>query len=414
MMNRRRFLETAASTVLVSSLSSSTGNAQNPSPSAQINLGVIGVGSRGQEVMRSFLRLPGVKVRAICDVYEPRFAEAQRVLRAEVPTFRDYRKLLEARELDAVVVATPLYLHAEHVIASLDSGRHVYGEKDMAMTVAECDRIVETVKRSGKKYQVGLQYHYAPWYIEGLRRIRAGKIGKVTHVFAYWHRNNDWRRPVPDPKDEKLERLINWRMYREYSGGLLAELGSHHLHFASRILGGMPESVTGMGGIVYWKDGREVPDTVQVIYQYSDKRTLFFSSICSNHFEGAHIKVYGTEGTITLTQAGGKYNYEPKRAGAADGPEGRRVQQGLVTGASYRAEQPYTGPAENFEVPAGASDPTFLACQSFVDCIRNNQRPQVDEIVGRDSGAMVALGNLAIESGTVIKFGDHVKRIEPV
>jgi predicted dehydrogenase len=412
MMNRRQFLGTAAGAVAISAISSSAGQAQTVPPSDQINLGIIGVGSRGREVMRNFMRLPGVKIGAICDVYEPRFAEARRALDAEVPSFRDYRKLLEVRGLDAIVVATPLNLHAEHVIAALDSGCHVYGEKDMAMTIPECDQIIRVVKRTGKKLQVGLQYHYAPWYVEGLNRIRAGKVGKVTHVFCYWHRNNDWRRPVPDPKDVKLERLINWRMYREYSGGLLAELGSHHLHYAARILGGMPESVTGVGGIVYWKDGREVPDTVQVIYQYPNKSTLFFSSITTNHFEGAHVKVYGTEGTITLTHASGRYNYEPKRAGAAEVEEGQAVRTGLITGPTYRAEMPYSGEAEEFDIPEGNSgSATFLACQSFVDCLRNNKRPQVDEIVGRESGAMVALGNLAIEKGKRILFADHVKPV---
>jgi predicted dehydrogenase len=410
MMNRRQFLGTAAGAVAMSTLGSGASRAQGVPPSDQINLGVIGVGSRGRELMRHFLRLPGVKIGAICDIYEPRFAEARRVLRAEVPIFRDYRKLLEARDLDAIVVATPLHLHAEHVIASLDSGRHVYGEKDMAKTVPECDAIVQAVKRAGKKLQVGLQYHYAPWYVEGLNRVRAGKIGQVTQIFCYWHRNHDWRRPVPDPKDEKLERLINWRMYREYSGGLLAELGSHHLHFASRIFGGIPECVTGMGGIVYWKDGREVPDSLQVIYQYPNKTTLFFSSITTNHFEGAQIKVYGTEGTITLTHASGKYNYEPKRAGTVPVEEGRGIQQGLITGPSYRAEMPYSGPAEEFEIPEGNSgNATYLACQDFIDCIRSDKRPQVDEVVGRDSGVMVALGNMAIETGKVIRFADHVK-----
>jgi predicted dehydrogenase len=307
-------------------------------------------------------------------------------------------------------VATPLHLHAEHVIASLDSGRHVYGEKDMAKTVPECDRIVAAVKRTGKKFQVGLQYHYAPWYVEALKLIRAGRLGQVTQVFCYWHRNNDWRRPLPDPKDQKLEHLINWRLYKKFSGGLLAELGSHHLHFATQILGGMPESVTGMGGIVYWKDGREVPDSVQVIYQYPNKTTLFFSSITTNHFEGAHIKVYGTEGTITLTHASGKYNYEPPRAKTADVAEGQSIQQGLITGPSYRAEQPYSGASEEFDIPEGNSgSATYLACQSFIDCLRNNKRPLVDEIVGRASGAMVALGNESIESGKRIRFAERVK-----
>src|SRR6202163_1201941 len=81
------------------------------------------------------------------------------------------------------------------------------------------------------------QYHYAPWFVEGLQRIRAGKLGQITQIYAYWHRNNDWRRPVPDPNNKALERLINWRMYREFSGGLLAELGTHQILFALEVFG---------------------------------------------------------------------------------------------------------------------------------------------------------------------------------
>jgi len=410
-MNRRRFMESAAGAAAASALPLAASPGGGVAPSDQLNVAVIGAGSRGREDMRNFMRVPGVKITAICDIYEPRFAEARRITKEETPAFTDYRKMLEQKNIDAVIIATPLYLHAEHVTASLDSGRHVYGEKDMAKTVPECDRIVAAVKKSGKKYQVGLQYHYAPWYIEALNRVKAGKLGQVTHVYSYWHRNNDWRRPVPN-KDPKLERLFNWRLYKEYSGGLLAELGSHHLHFAARVLGGMPESVTGVGGITYWKDGRNVPDSVQVVYQYANKATLFFSSITTNHFEGAQIKIYGTGGTITLTHAFGRYNYEPKRAGTGEIEEGRSTQQGLVTGPSYRAERPYEGPAEEFEIPEGNSgSATFLACQSFVDCVRNNTRPQIDEHVGRESGAMVALGNLSMETSQTVKFADHVKPV---
>jgi predicted dehydrogenase len=96
-----------------------------------------------------------------------------------------------------------------------------------------------------------------------MRHIREGEIGRVMHVYGYWHRNTNWRRPVPDPK---FERLINWRMYKEYSGGLAAELGSHQIDVANWVFGALPETVIGSGGIDYWKDGREVDDNIQVVY----------------------------------------------------------------------------------------------------------------------------------------------------
>ena len=152
--------------------------------------------------------------------------------------------MLERKDLDAVVVATPLSLHAEHVVASLESGRHIYGEKSMGHTIEHCDRIVAAVRRTGKHFQIGHQYRYAPWFQEAMRRIREGEIGRVMHVYGYWHRNSNWRRPVPDPK---FERLINWRLYREYSGGLAAELGSHQIDIANWVFGAPPESVIASG-----------------------------------------------------------------------------------------------------------------------------------------------------------------------
>src|SRR5882762_889246 len=124
----------------------------------QVRLGIIGPGSRGQELMRHFLRVPGVHITGLCDIYEARFAAARKITGEETPIYRDHRRLLEARDLDAIVVATPLSLHAEHAIASLQSGRHVYGEKSLGLTVGDCNKIVAAVKQGGKDFQVGHQY----------------------------------------------------------------------------------------------------------------------------------------------------------------------------------------------------------------------------------------------------------------
>ncbi|MGH9529143.1 MAG: Gfo/Idh/MocA family protein [Terriglobales bacterium] len=409
MMNRREFFgKTAGALAAVSALGSGKKLFAAP-PSDQINLGIIGPGSRGQALMRAFLRVPGVRFGGLCDVYEPRFAQARKITGEETPIYKDYRKLLEAKDLDAIVVATPLSFHEEHVIGSLESGRHVYGEKDMAKTVDACSHVYRAVKRSGKHYQLGTQYHYAPWFVEALQRIRAGKLGDITQIYGYWHRNDNWRRPVPDPNDKALERLINWRMYREYSGGLLAELGTHQIVFTLEVFGSLPESVIGSGGIDYWKDGREVPDNVQVVYRFPGGKTLFFSSITTNRFEGMKVCVYGTGGTIVLTEAGGTAYYElPSRNSAV--PEKLIVEHGIVTTASFRAELPYGGPGETLRVPEDKNgSPDFLACQSFIDCLRNDRRPGANELSGWNSGVSVALGNQAIDSGERIVLAEHAK-----
>lgn len=407
MMNRRQFIGATAGTL--ASLSLDLKPAKAVPPSDQVNLGIIGPGGRGKGDMRAFLRVSGVRFGAICDVYEPRFAEARKITGEETPAYKDYHRLLDQKDLDAILIATPLSFHEEHVIASLESGRHVYGEKDMAKTVAGCDNIYKAVKQTGKKYQVGTQYHYAPWFVQGLEHIRAGKIGEVTQIYAYWHRNNNWRRPVPEPKTTKLERLINWRMYREYSGGLLAELGTHQITFATELFG-LPESVIGSGGIDYWKDGREVDDNVQAIYRFPKGKTLFFSAVTTNRYIGMQIQVLGTGGTVILTEAGGTTYYERGATNSAV-PQALVLEHGILTNPSFRAELPYSGQGTPIEVPNSTEgNADFQAVSSFIDCIRNNKPIGANEDVAWNSGVSVALGNQAIDTGQKIVFAEHAKR----
>lgn len=378
--------------------------------SDQINLAIIGVGSRGQQLMRTFLRVPGVRFAGLCDVYEPRFAAGREITKENTPIYHDHRELLNARDVDAVIVSTPLSLHADHVTAALESGRPVYGEKSLALTVDGCNRIVDAVKRTGKHFQVGLQYHYAPWYREVLQRIQTGKIGRVTQVYAYWHRNNSWRRPVPNASDKKLERLINWRLYKEYSGGLIAELGSHHIGFTNEIFGSSPESVVGSGGVDFWKDGRETQDNVQVTYRYPSGQTLVFSAITTNRLDGAQLRVYGTNGSAVLTEADATMYYEPKQPQSAVS-EATVVEHGIVTGATYRAETPYRGPGEPVAVPEDKKgNPDYLACASFIDSIRNNRRPEANEEMAHAAGVAVALGNQALDENRRILFREQTRQ----
>jgi predicted dehydrogenase len=269
------------------------------SPSDEFHVGIIGVGSRGQHLMRLFLRIPDVRVTALCDVYEPRFAEGREITGEDTRVYRDYRRMLDAAsDLDAVIVASPLGFHGEHMVASLERSLHVYGEKAMGFTVDDCNAIVQATRDSGCRFQTGLQYRYAPWYREAIERIRSGEIGRVTHVYGYWHRNYNWRRPVPDPS---LERLINWRLYKEYSGGLLAELGSHQIDVANWIFDEVPTSVIGTGGITFYHDGRETFDNVQAVFTYPGGGTHVFSSIIGNHNVGYQLNIYGTGGSVKLT-----------------------------------------------------------------------------------------------------------------
>ena len=366
-------------------------------------LGIIGAGSRGQELVRSFLRVPGVAVVAAADVYEPRFAQLNRICAKETAEHKDYRELLDRKDLEAVIVATPLGLHGEHVTAALQSGHHVYGEKVMAYTVEQANAIVAASEHK-QIYQVGHQYRYSPWIRAAVLRVQQGEIGDVTHIMGYWNRNNDWRRPVPDAS---LEHLINWRLYNNWSLGLIAELGSHHMDIANWVFGSYPEAALGSGSICRYHDGRETDDNVQVVLSYSGGRRFIFTSITDNAKMGDQLWLYGTKGSLNLTLEDATFFYEPKKiVKAVVAPSGK--DEGVVTTASYNPanEMPYRGPGKPVDVST-AEDPTTAATRAFVYCVRTGTTPIANAHVGLGSALAVIHANesrrlrkeVAIETG---------------
>ena len=358
--------------------------------STPLRLGLIGAGSRGQELMRNFLRVPGVKVTAAADVYPVRFEQLNKVCGYNVASHADYRALLDRNDLDALVIATPLGLHGEHVLAALKTGRPIYGEKTMAYTIEQARAIVAEVAERKHVFQIGHQYRYSPWIRAALARVQANEIGDVTHVLAYWNRNNSWRRPVPDPS---LERLINWRLYHQWSLGLIAELGSHHMDIANWVMGSYPLSAQASGSICCYHDGRETDDNVQVILSYPGGRRMVFTSMIDNAMLGDQLWLYGTKGSLNLTLQDATFYYEPRRVEAVKTEKG---YEPVVSGASYNPanEMPYRGAGKPVAVN-NAEDPTTAATRAFVHCVRTGERPIADEHVGIGSALAVVSANQA-------------------
>ena len=369
-----------------------------PAKADEIRVGAIGPGSRGQELIRNLLHVPGVRIAAICDIYEPRYAQVNRLVGAEVPHTKDYRELLDRKDLDVIYVSTPVSLHAEHVLAALKTGRPVYGEKAMGFTPDECRDIYAAASKPEALFQIGHQYRYAPWVRTAIDAVKKGKIGEPTHVYAYWHRNNDWRRPVPSPDPGgQLERLINWRLYRETSGGLVTELGSHHIDIANWVFDAIPERATGMTSIVRYHDGRTVGDNVQAVFSYPGGRRLMFSSLTDNAQMGNELWIYGTEGSVAITIEDATFYYEPKKHPEPAVTGAEVVTHGITTGASYstRGEMPYRGPGEKLAVTA-TEDPTLTACRSFIECVRAKRQPLANARVGYGSAIAATIANRAV------------------
>lgn len=403
-MNRRSLLQGFSFSMLAAKLSGTSslfGEAAEPQPEParpiaandRVNIGIIGPGSRGQELIRQLLRTPGVEIAAQCDVYEPRFAEVNEFVGKKVPAYKDYRELLERKDLDAIFIATPPLFHAPCAIAALNSGCPVYCEKTIGFTPEECTNLVDAVARTGQIFQVGHQWRYGSWITDGIQRVQRGEIGEPTHVYGYFHRNDNWRREVPKPE---LEHLINWRLYRESSGGLLEELGSHFIDLANWVFGEQPQTILGTTSIATYNDGRTVGDNVQAVFGYSKGRRMFFSSILDNGIAGAQLWVYGTKGALQITLEDSTIYWEKAEMITA-ASHSKVIDRGLKTGASYQAETltPYRGPGLRTQMKK-EEDPTLTACKAFIQSVRTRKQPFANVDVGYGSGIACSIGRQAI------------------
>jgi len=270
----------------------------------KLRIGMIGTGSRGMYHLNNLLKMPQVEVIALCDDYEPHLQQAV-TLFPQAKTYDNYCRLLENKDVEAVLVVTPLNEHERMTIDALSAGKHVFCEKSMALTLEACRNVYNAYKQTGKVLYIGQQRLFDPKYIRAMEMIHSGLIGEITGMRAYWYRNNDWRRPVPSPE---LERRINWRLYRASSAGLVTELAAHQLQVGDWALGLRPDSVMGHGDLVFWKDGREVYDNISLIYHYPNGVKMSYESIISNKFLGLEELILGNKGTMELEK--GKYYFE--------------------------------------------------------------------------------------------------------
>ncbi len=337
-----------------------------------VKLGIIGPGSRGKFLLLNLKNVPGVEITCFCDNYEPHFEEAGMLLPGATG-YRDYRPMLEREDMDGVIIATPLDQHMQMTIDALDAGFHVFCEKSMAKTYEDCNEMVKARERNNRILYIGHQRLFNTRILQGIKKIEEGAIGNVTQMRAYWHRNNDWRRPVPSPE---LERKINWRLYHEYSRGLMTELASHHLQVTNWVLKDIPDYVMGSGSINYWKDGREVYDNVNLVYHYPNDTHVIYDSMTSNKKYGMEIQAMGPLGTIEM-EAGYIFEENPPPAPGivqlVTDIEDKIFDTIPIGGASWVPEDPSEDKGTYLLDRLLKTDGTDMEMASFVSDVRNNR-----------------------------------------
>ena len=324
-------------------------------------IGIIGTGSRGCFHIKHLVQMPNVEVVALCDNYRPHLEDAAQYY-PKAKLYDDYRHLLEQRDVEGVIIATPLYLHAPMTLDALSAGKRVFCEKSMGYTLDECLEVYNKRKETNGVLFIGQQRLFDPKYIKAMSMIHEGKIGDVVGVRNYWYRNNNWRRDVPSPE---LERHINWRLYSEYSRGLMTELACHQLQNGSWALGMLPEQVMGSGHLVHWlkEDKRDVYDCVSAIFTYPNGVNMTFESIISNKHFGMGEQILGTNGTIDLV-TGMYYSDEPAPKGSGMHQLIAQIESGVMSnsvfaGTSWAAESSPLAPGvpimPNVKVVTGES-----------------------------------------------------------
>ena len=399
-----------------------------------VRVAVIGTGGRGSDLLRSLTTIQGVDLIGVCDDYPPHLANGAKYAGPQAKTYDDYRRMLAELRPQAVVVAVPLVSHYAIVRDALDVGCDVFCEKTMCYTVDEARKLVKQVDESKRVFQVGLQRRANPIYRQAAAMVQAGVLGPVTAIKCQWHRNNNWRRPVPVPKGDPawaaLERKLNWRLYRESSGGLMAELGSHQLDVANWVLGCTPRRVMATGGVDYWRDGRDVPDNVFCVYEYevtpprglslpgSDPSSspatytvrVTYSSICNNAYEGASELIMGTKGSLYLTSTKGLF-YRERTAddiGWSKRPrEGADEDASIITsGKTLKlSNSPWAHRGEPLEIDNLIGDDTRDELVSFVDHVRRQDVKTICDVhEGLRDTATVMMANEAMTCGKTVAY----------
>ena len=382
-------------------------------------IALIGTGSRGQYHIHNLLLIPHARIVALCDCYEPNL-QAAAALCPGAKLYRDYRKLLEDKDIDGVIISTPLGSHAAITLDALSAGKHVFCEKAMPRTLDECKAVYDAYRKSDKVLYFCMQRMFDEKYLRGMKLLHDGLIGEIVGMRCHWFRNADWRREVPSPE---LERQINWRLYKEHSGGLMTELACHQIEVCNLAVGRIPQSISGMGDIVYWKDGREVYDAVNVIYRYADGRKINYESLISNKFNGMEDQILGKKGTMELAKGVYYLEEDHSRSGIEcliDSMKEKVLSSVPLAGPSWRPEVkgqyiPHNIVEGRISVNGGQNmigvdnDGSDVILSAFCSaCITGEKAVNVVE-EAYCATVLCLLGNKAMEEQRTILFPEYYK-----
>ncbi len=423
-LTRRDFNRTVTAAGITTALGGMRGFGAND----RIRLGFIGLGNRGDEVLDAFLVHKDAEVVAICDIHQPYLDFASKKIGNNPKQFKDYRRLIDLKDLDAVVVCTPDHWHALQTIHACQAEKDVYVEKPLSLCVTEGRRMVEAARRYNRVTQVGLMRRSEPSIKEAADFVRNGGIGKIT-VARSFHIQNEWPVGIGNPRDEDPPNGFDWeawlgpapkvpynrnrtfykfRWFYDYSGGQITNNGVHYMDLIHWGLGeDAPLAVTAMGGKFCIEDNREIPDTFEIIWTYPGKTLVTFSQFNANAAPaGVHqgeVEFRGTKGTLYIQDNG--YEVIPDNITPNEYPASTPLDRTL--GRKYRqGSNPLIEPKKIEE----RVDEDALHARNFLDCIRSRKACHCDIETGHRSTTATLIANIAHKTKSYLEWDAQTER----
>ena len=362
----------------------------------RIRIGLIGAGDRGHVDLRDVLALPNVECAGFADIFTDRQQQAREMF-PKAHIFGDHEELLARDDIDAVIVASPLHLHARHFLDTLAAGKDLYSEKTMTWSIPEAEKCRAAAKKSNRVVQIGLQHESSGALVDTRAWIKQGIVGKVTQVESWMGRNTahghgQWVRPIPanctpqnvrwdaflngrPPQPFDGNKFINWRFFWEFSGGNITENMVHQIAWIMSALDlPAPTAAYQSGGVFSEKDGREVPDTIVVTLDFPNDLVVTWQSTFNNNHYGLCERLLGSDGTVEHTW------------GTND----------MVTGNSAEATRYYP---EKINRPTGAAfvgdTPNQNHMANWLDCIRTRKTPNASVEIGYRSAIAAHMANMS-------------------
>jgi len=399
---RREFLESVGAGAAGLLTAGYTATAAGFAANETLQIGCIGTGGRCQQLMKALSTISGVKIVAVCDVWDNHLEKGRELADPKAATFKDHRSLLARRDIDAVIVATPDHWHVPITVAACEAGKHVYVEKPLTHDVSEGDAVITAQNTHRRIVQVGMQQRSMPQFQKAQEILESGQLGKIVKVHLTWNRNTpryartkynidpktvDWKQFLGNAKEQPFDeyRFRNWRWFWDFGGGIFTDLMVHHIDIAYWYLNlGTPETVTSIGDHFETKGVWETPDTVQTLLRYPPQNVqVYFEGTFSNARNGEMLEFMGTDATLYLDR--GRYEVHPERK--------RKVEYSeLVLGSGPRG-------ADFYDKPYGER----LHLANWIQCIRSGKRPNAPAEAGVAAATAAHLSNRALRSQSMIR-----------